>query len=297
MHINDILTHRKLPAWREKFNSLVDRRGPDDCWEWQGTFEVTGYGLMSLGKTQRTHRLAWMFANGPIPYKSGPRGYCICHSCDNRACCNPAHLWLGTDRDNALDATHKGRMAQGSGHHAAKLTEERVAAIRCDTRPVRVIAAELGISTSTIYGAQRGTGWKKVDAAPLTGTREKITLRGANANSAKLTEDQVYAIRADGRSARAIAENHGIRPENVYAIKKRKSWTHLPVRPEDVGTGGTRGRPRAPGYVPPQPKKLALLRRAVEALIASREEMDEGWFIPTEAMTALDAAMKKGTTE
>ncbi len=80
------------------------------CWEWQrGT--RGGYGRVRYrGKQLRTHRLAWYLAVGEIP-----AGFLVLHTCDNPLCCNPVHLWLGTNRDNLQDAGAKGRLGFGHG--------------------------------------------------------------------------------------------------------------------------------------------------------------------------------------
>lgn len=77
------------------------------CHEWQGWCNpVTGYGVTSYRcKTRIVHRLIWILTNGPVPKKID-----VCHSCDNRKCCNLEHLWLGTRQQNLLDASAKGRV-------------------------------------------------------------------------------------------------------------------------------------------------------------------------------------------
>lgn len=288
MPANDILKHPDIEAIREQFANLVHRREPNECWPWLGSVDTNNYGLCYLGGTRdRAHRVAYVLANGPIGRWSDRRSLSVCHECDNPICCNPAHLFEGTDADNMADKIAKGRQPRGAAHHRSKLTSSQVQAVQQDTRPVRVIAAELGVSAATVYNAQQ-------DAALV---RDKMRARRA-ANAAKLTDEQVYAIRADNRSGKDIAADYAIGMQNVYHIKRRSTWAHLPARPEDVKTGGKRGRPRGANPQPVRPpKKLALLRRAVEALIASREEMDEGWFIPTEAMLAIERAVQKGATE
>jgi len=85
-----------------------------------------GYGQLYVdGKLIKAHRLAWQLENGSIP-----EGLCVLHHCDNRACCNPAHLFLGTYSDNACDMMNKGRGGRGAQNGNAKLTREQVRQIR-----------------------------------------------------------------------------------------------------------------------------------------------------------------------
>ncbi len=92
----------------ERLWSLVDKRGEDDCWEWQGAKNHQGYGQLQFQHQKHmTHRLAWECANQKMAVLF------ILHSCDNPPCCNPKHLREGTQQDNANDASERGRMGQG----------------------------------------------------------------------------------------------------------------------------------------------------------------------------------------
>lgn len=149
----------------ERFWSKVEKSGgPDACWLWRaGRFTGTGYGMFSVGgRIRRAHRVAFVLAHGEIP-----EGMCVIHSCDRPACVNPAHLRLGTHTDNMRDMAAKGRDAgpRGEAHHDAKLSTADIPAIRSDTRVQREIAADYGISQSTVSDIQLGKIWRHVAAA------------------------------------------------------------------------------------------------------------------------------------
>ncbi len=93
----------RTPINQRFWDRLV--RQENGCWDWPAGTGVSGYGLISYeGRSTGTHRLAWQLTNGPIP-----EGMFVLHHCDNRRCCNPDHLFVGTHTDNMRDMHAKGR--------------------------------------------------------------------------------------------------------------------------------------------------------------------------------------------
>lgn len=146
------------------FWSLFDKSGgPNACWPWKCSIARNGYGKLPRGIVKDggySHRRAYRIANGADPGR-----FSVCHSCDFRACGNPAHLWLGTARDNMMDAINKGRyMAVGPGesHALAKLTDEKVREILQSSTPAKVLANRFGVRPSTIYAVKARRTWTHV---------------------------------------------------------------------------------------------------------------------------------------
>jgi len=129
------------------------------CWNWTGCISH-GYGVLKLGgragAVRRVHRLSWEVHRGSIP-----SGLCVLHTCDNRACINPDHLWLGTYRDNNQDAWRKGRNARGTRHGHAKLTLSQVIQIYRSPQSQSKLAKLFGVNPSTVSRIKHKERWKE----------------------------------------------------------------------------------------------------------------------------------------
>ncbi len=130
--------------------SIVARcaKSKNGCLIWPKAKDRDGYGVASWrGRYVRAHRLAWQQTNGSIP-----EGLLVLHRCDNPPCCNPDHLWLGTHADNQADKKAKGRAQKqnGESNGRAKLTKAQVLSILADPRRQIAIAADYGVSRSSI---------------------------------------------------------------------------------------------------------------------------------------------------
>ena len=117
------------------FWDRVQRKSSIDCWLWIGGREKHGYGRFSMGKRNKwrfAHRVSWALANGTIP-----KSLCVLHHCDTPLCVNPAHLFLGTRKDNMADCIRKGRTNPACGEqvHSSKLKESQIFEIRNQYEP------------------------------------------------------------------------------------------------------------------------------------------------------------------
>lgn len=159
-----------IAALEEKFLSRSATGRYDDCWYWLGCVQSNGYGRMKVkGKTDFAHRWAYRVFRGETP-----KGLDVCHTCDNRQCVNPAHLFLGIRLENMQDCKAKGRHSHGPAH-AAKISGERGPGAKLTTKQVKEIiscrrdgltpakiAERFGVDPSTIRNILSGRTWKGV---------------------------------------------------------------------------------------------------------------------------------------
>lgn len=138
----------------------------DSCWLWTGCTNKDGYGCIgdAGGKattTIKSPRASWILHFGPIP-----EGMKVLHNCpngDNPSCVNPAHLWLGTNKDNSIDASSKCKKSRGKYWNTSKLTPEQVEEIKrlfaMGTFLKKELAIKFGVNPSHISRIISGHAW------------------------------------------------------------------------------------------------------------------------------------------
>jgi hypothetical protein len=151
----------------KRYKTKVAVAGKNDCWEWLGACDKDGYGLFSVTATKqyKAHRVACYL-------KYGTAGKMTCHTCNNPACCNPAHLYPGTGKQNSRDRDKNGCPWRGEKQHLSKLTnlqvKQMVKLFECGLTN-RQIADKLQCAIRLVYRVRNGEAWSW-----LTGFKKKV---------------------------------------------------------------------------------------------------------------------------
>lgn len=156
--VNQRVRARRPPkkSLAARFWEKVDCSNCDSCWEWTGALTSAGYGNFRVANRRfQAHRHSWAMANPTVVLDSSEQ---VCHSCDNRKCVNPSHLFKGSARDNQMDCLKKGRRAY-------RLNEDKVFQIRAlllQGLAQRAIARRFGVSPQTINNVHLGHCWTHI---------------------------------------------------------------------------------------------------------------------------------------
>ena len=147
----------------ERFYEKWQLNKVSGCWEWTAALSPNGYGQIKRPGERKqipAHRLSYL-----IHYKEDISKSLVCHTCDNRICVKPSHLFLGTYKDNSQDMVNKGRDLHGSKHPGSKLTVDKVIALhkmRDEGKSIGELARIFGVSQGVAWRISKGISWKKV---------------------------------------------------------------------------------------------------------------------------------------
>jgi len=142
----------------QRFWAKVRNNGPDECWTWTAYTDRDGYGRFSLnGRKERAHRIAVRLDG------RNPDGKVVRHTCDNPECVNPAHLKLGSQRENIRDRDKRNRQPRGERNGRSRLSREDVKSIREDDRPAKELAKRFDTTSSNVREIRSGRSWRHVE--------------------------------------------------------------------------------------------------------------------------------------
>lgn len=142
------------------WNKIIITADDNQCWLWIASSHKQGYGWFG---TELAHRIAWSYPDYLIP-----DGLCILHSCDNPKCCNPKHLFLGTQLENIQDKVNKNRQSKISGekHHSCRISDKQIEEIRERYAKggvlYKTIAQDMGIAIGTVGRFVTGKHTKRI---------------------------------------------------------------------------------------------------------------------------------------
>ena len=160
-----IFDPKYLISARARFEQKIERIPESGCWIWMAAGHPTGYGRFGLKNTVYfAHRASWQLFIGAVP-----KSMYVCHRCDVRLCVNPAHLFIGSAKDNMQDAMQKGRTrvppasyASDDTHQMAKLTNAQVRCIRSSQLSNIELAQQFNVVKETIWKARTKRTFKGV---------------------------------------------------------------------------------------------------------------------------------------
>lgn len=210
---------------QNRFWTKVRKRSNDECWEWTGPRSSGGYGLFGIKRINiNAHRFAYKDTFGEFPAH-----LCVLHKCDNPPCCNPSHLFLGTNKDNTDDCIRKGRHKKptlGEDHPMHKLSESDVIKMRrlySGGMSAGQIAKRFGVSKVTTIAAISGYTW-----GHIAGSVVPRVAKGENHGCSVLDQETVRIIKDTYKprvtTMQSLADRHGVSLVTVFDIIHGKTW-------------------------------------------------------------------------
>lgn len=219
------MRNTRVGSVEQRFFSRFKVNDQTGCWEWLGTKNPNGYGviggkiggkrLVPPGTNMLVHRVSWLIHFGEIPEREGVHGTVVMHACDNRCCVNPAHLRLGAQADNVRDMIDKGRKVSGTpkgiAHWRSSIkTQEDLDLILLTKGRTKELAERFGVAVSTIKRL-------RTRHQPPTEDRSKF-------HNKPISQSMIDHIRSTPKGTRGLGKLYGVSKTTISKI--RKGLTH-----------------------------------------------------------------------
>lgn len=210
----------RVGSINERFAQRFEIDKESGCWNWTGTMDNSGYGIISgllFDKHYRkllAHRASWLMFKGQIPEGDGAHGTVVMHKCDNRKCVNPLHLELGSQADNVKDMNRKGRHVVGEklkqtgiNHFMSKIQRQEDVDLICSGKHSNEELAEMFcVSNDVIKRVKRQNGAARPDPEKFANKR--------------LSQEAIDHIRSTPPGTRGLGKLYGVGKTTIANIRK-----------------------------------------------------------------------------
>lgn len=216
-HCQKLIPTLKTMLPEERFWYYVQKT--DTCWNWIGN-QSRGYGIFAAyggGKYQPAHRYSYELHKGPIS-----DGLFVCHTCDNRQCVNPDHLFLGTLQDNVDDMWSKDRGKRGENHPSSYLKEKDILSIRqlysTGSFSYKQLAEKFNSTMGTIRDCIKNYTWSHLPTETPINKKNKLT-----ENDVK----EIRKLKLEGNSFQELSNKFNVSTRTIRKIISGETWKNI----------------------------------------------------------------------
>lgn len=218
----------RIGSVNERFAERYQVNSETGCWEWTGSRNKKGYGLIGgeingkryakKGARMLAHRVAWIIFIGDIPGSDDAHGTVVMHVCDNPGCVNPQHLRLGTQADNVADMISKGRKIAGEfqtrtgiDHFRSAFKSQSDIDLICSMKGhTKALAEKYGVDVCTIKRIRQRNGCASQDPGKFL--------------NKPLSAEAIAHIRSTKPGTRGLGKLYGVSKTTISNIRKGLSY-------------------------------------------------------------------------
>lgn len=218
LYVGRKCSHKAVETTADRFNRMY-RVAESGCWEWIGPKDANGYGLVrdsEKKKLVKASRVSLTLAG------RDPGELYACHTCNNRSCVNPDHLYPGTPKQNSEDMVRSGRHRKGEDHPCSKLSDAVVSQLRADfgagKDTITAAAKRLGVARSSILNAVTGKTYRHLSTPPVPISNLN---RGRRFIDGEDLCRLIVELRRPGVCVKEVARAWGANYRTIYGIYRR----------------------------------------------------------------------------